>query len=79
MSQFFNQSCVYGLSEMNTTMPKNLYSLCNSSYIDMSLGAEENTFKCLMNGGEVAFVNISAAKKYYSGTVLNIHYNYEFQ
>ncbi|XP_011505188.1 PREDICTED: transferrin isoform X1 [Ceratosolen solmsi marchali] len=66
MSQFFNRSCVYGLSEMNTTIPKNLYSLCNSSFIDKSLGPEENTFKCLMNGGDVAFVNVSAAKKYYS-------------
>lgn len=56
-----------GLDERNSSVPENLYSLCNRTQIDKNLGPEENTFKCLMNGGDVAFVNVSAAKKYYSG------------
>ncbi|OXU29059.1 hypothetical protein TSAR_015174 [Trichomalopsis sarcophagae] len=75
ISQFFNQSCVYGLNEKNTTVPKNLYSLCNKTHFEDKLGPEENAFKCLMKGGDVAFVNVSAAKQYYSGFSI-FHMNY---
>ncbi|KAJ8684290.1 hypothetical protein QAD02_020082 [Eretmocerus hayati] len=67
ISEFFNETCVYGLGEKDETIPKNLYSLCNQVKPDVSLSPDENAFKCLMNGGDVAFVNVSAAKKYYSG------------
>ncbi|CAB0030101.1 unnamed protein product [Trichogramma brassicae] len=76
VSRFFNQSCVYDLAdEKRSSVPENLYSLCNQSHFEKSLGPEENTFKCLMNGADVAFVNVGAAKRYYSGFSI-FHMNY---
>ncbi|XP_058804849.1 transferrin [Phymastichus coffea] len=66
ISQFFNRSCVLGLSAANSSLPANLYSLCEQARLDEKLGPDENAFKCLMSGADVAFVNVHAAKKYYS-------------
>ena len=57
-------------------MPENLFSMCDRSGFDENLGPEENTFRCLMNAGDVALVNITAAKNYYSGIeiLLNIFF-----
>ncbi|XP_014221895.2 transferrin-like [Trichogramma pretiosum] len=76
VSRFFNRSCVYDLDgREKSSLPENLYSLCNQSHFEKSLGPEENTFKCLMNGADVAFVNVGAAKRYYSGFSI-FHMNY---
>ncbi|CAB0044940.1 unnamed protein product [Trichogramma brassicae] len=76
VSRFFNRSCVYDLGDREKfSLPENLYSLCNQSQFEKSLGPEENTFKCLMNGADVAFVNVGAAKRYYSGFSI-FHMNY---
>lgn len=62
--EFFNDTCVQGMTTGN------FGDLCKRSRAtDGSLTPEENTFKCLMNGVDVAFMNVSAAKKFYSGVI----------
>ncbi|XP_014208083.1 transferrin-like [Copidosoma floridanum] len=66
MARFFGDSCVQRINESDASVPESLYRLCNQTKFDRKLGPEENAFKCLMSGGDVAFVNISAVKKYFS-------------
>ncbi|XP_012287657.1 transferrin isoform X2 [Orussus abietinus] len=55
IANFFKDSCVSDLPEKDSTLPNNLYSLCEH---EENLGDEDRTFRCLASGrGNVAFIN----------------------
>ncbi|XP_012260258.2 transferrin-like [Athalia rosae] len=61
VSNFFEESCVLGLTKDNDTMPANLYSLCTDAG---RYGDETSAFRCLAEGGgDVAFISLDTIKK----------------
>ncbi|XP_031786339.1 transferrin-like isoform X1 [Nasonia vitripennis] len=64
ISTFFKESCVLNIDPKNRSFPSNLYSLCKKDESNLTL--EEKTFKCLEDGADVAFVNVSAVRAYAS-------------
>ncbi|OXU29058.1 hypothetical protein TSAR_015173 [Trichomalopsis sarcophagae] len=64
IATFFKESCVLNIEPKNRSFPSNLYSLCKKDESNLTL--EEKTFKCLEDGADVAFVNVSAVRAYAS-------------
>ncbi|XP_076175295.1 transferrin 3 isoform X2 [Ptiloglossa arizonensis] len=74
VGSFFKESCVLGLNDSHTEIPRNLYSLCKQTG---RVGHDLSAFDCLSSGlGDVAFVNLKNIEKKINNLNLPSHIDF---